>query len=211
MTSSRRTAILLDRHPLWLAAVERVLSGLNVDVVGKTTSPETALELVDQHQPELMITEIDTGDETIDGIACLARARERNPKLSAIVLSRYTDPEHIEEALAAGASAYVTKTAQREDLAAAVRQAFEHTIYLRRGRAVSTAQKSVLTRREREILQLVAEGLSNAKIARQLWVTEQTVKFHLSNIYRKLEVANRTEASRWAHRHGLLPPQIQNV
>ncbi len=211
MTSSRRTAILVDRHPLWLAAVERVLSGLNVDVVGKTTSPETALELVDEHQPELMITEIDTGEDAIDGIACLARARERNPKLSAIVLSRYTDPDHIEEALAAGASAYVTKTAQREDLAAAVRQAFEHTIYLRRGRAVSTAEKSVLTRREREILQLVAEGLSNANIARQLWVTEQTVKFHLSNIYRKLGVANRTEASRWAHREGLLPPRIQNV
>jgi len=211
MTSSRRTAILVDRHPLWLAAVERVLSGLNVDVVGKTTSPETALELVDEHQPELMITEIDTGEDAIDGIACLARARERNPKLSAIVLSRYTDPDHIEEALAAGASAYVTKTAQREDLAVAVRQAFEHTIYLRRGRAVSTAEKSVLTRREREILQLVAEGLSNANIARQLWVTEQTVKFHLSNIYRKLGVANRTEASRWAHRHGLLPPRMQNV
>jgi DNA-binding NarL/FixJ family response regulator len=211
MTSSRRTAIILDRHPLWMAAVERVLSGLNVDVVAKTTSPETALELVDEHKPELLITEIDTDDDTTDGITCLARARERNPRLSAIVLSRHTDSQHIEEALAAGASAYVTKTAQREDLAAAVRQAFEHTIYLRRARSVAVAEKSVLTRRELEILQLVAEGLSNGKIARQLWVTEQTVKFHLSNIYRKLGVANRTEASRWAHRHGLLPPRIQNV
>jgi DNA-binding NarL/FixJ family response regulator len=211
MTSSRRTAILLDRHPLWLGAVERVLAGLNVEVVGKTTSPETALELVAEHEPELFITEIDTGEDSIDGITCLVRARERNPKLSAIVLSRYTDSQHVEEALAAGASAYVTKTAQREDLAAAVRQAFEHTIYLRRARSVSVAEKSVLTRRELEILQLVAEGLSNGKIARQLWVTEQTVKFHLSNIYRKLGVANRTEASRWAHREGLLPPRIQNV
>jgi DNA-binding NarL/FixJ family response regulator len=57
----------------------------------------------------------------------------------------------------------------------------------------------------------VAEGLSNQKIAKQLWVTEQTVKFHLSNIYRKLGVANRTEASRWAHRRGLLPPQIEKA
>jgi DNA-binding NarL/FixJ family response regulator len=211
MTSSRRTAILLDRHPLWLGAVERVLAGLNVEVVGKTTSPDTALELVAEHEPELFITEIDTGEDSIDGITCLVRARERNSKLSAIVLSRYTDSQHVEEALAAGASAYVTKTAQREDLAAAVRQAFEHTIYLRRARSVSVAEKSVLTRRELEILQLVAEGLSNGKIARQLWVTEQTVKFHLSNIYRKLGVANRTEASRWAHREGLLPPRIQNV
>jgi DNA-binding CsgD family transcriptional regulator len=61
-----------------------------------------------------------------------------------------------------------------------------------------------LTRRELEILRLVAEGHSNAQVARMLWVTEQTVKFHLSNIYRKLDVANRTEASRWAQRNGLL-------
>jgi DNA-binding CsgD family transcriptional regulator len=64
-----------------------------------------------------------------------------------------------------------------------------------------------LTRRELEILRLVAEGHSNAQLARMLWVTEQTVKFHLSNIYRKLDVANRTEASRWAQRRGLLDTQ----
>ena len=61
-----------------------------------------------------------------------------------------------------------------------------------------------LTRREIEILQLVSEGHSNSQVGRMLWVTEQTVKFHLSNIYRKLNVANRTEASRWAQLHGLL-------
>jgi DNA-binding CsgD family transcriptional regulator len=64
-----------------------------------------------------------------------------------------------------------------------------------------------LTRRELEILKLVAEGDSNAQLAKMLWVTEQTVKFHLSNIYRKLGVSNRTEASRWAQLHGLLDQQ----
>jgi DNA-binding CsgD family transcriptional regulator len=64
-----------------------------------------------------------------------------------------------------------------------------------------------LTRRELEILRLVSEGHSNAELARQLWVTEQTIKFHLSNIYRKLDVANRTEASRWAQLNGLLQPR----
>ena len=71
-------------------------------------------------------------------------------------------------------------------------------------RAVDEEEGDALTRREREILALVAEGHSNRELARMLWVTEQTVKFHLSNIYRKLDVANRTEASRWAHRHGLV-------
>jgi DNA-binding CsgD family transcriptional regulator len=64
-----------------------------------------------------------------------------------------------------------------------------------------------LTRRELEILQLVAEGDSNAQLARMLWITEQTVKFHLSNIYRKLGVSNRTEAGRWAQLNGLLDHQ----
>jgi DNA-binding CsgD family transcriptional regulator len=69
---------------------------------------------------------------------------------------------------------------------------------------VPTEDLPDLTRRELEILQLVAEGHSNTQLAKMLWVTEQTVKFHLSNVYRKLDVANRTEASRWAQLHGLL-------
>ena len=105
------------------------------------------------------------------------------------------------------------KTAQPEDLSAAVRQAFEHSIYfagttpaLQPAATVhSIDEASVLTRRELEILQLVAEGKSNAQVGRTLWVTEQTVKFHLSNVYRKLDVANRTEASRWAQMRNLLP------
>ena len=119
----------------------------------------------------------------------------------------------IDAALVAGVSAYVVKTAHPEDLASAVRQAFSHSVYLagRRNLApapvepkVEAADEPGLTRRELEILRLVAEGQSNAQLARMLWVNEQTVKFHLSNIYRKLDVANRTEASRWAQIHGLL-------
>ena len=93
---------------------------------------------------------------------------------------------------------------------AAIRQTFEASIYLARSVSVTPSEPVVpsdvpeLTRRELEILQLVAEGHSNARLAKMLWVTEQTVKFHLSNIYRKLDVANRTEASRWAQLHGLL-------
>jgi DNA-binding NarL/FixJ family response regulator len=119
----------------------------------------------------------------------------------------------IDSALAAGAAAYVVKTAHPEDLASAIRQAFSHSVYLAGRPAVAPIpvpepapvdDSPGLTRRELEILRLVAEGHSNAQLARMLWVTEQTVKFHLSNIYRKLDVANRTEASRWAQVHGLL-------
>ena len=100
-----------------------------------------------------------------------------------------------------------------KDLASAIRQAFSHSVYLAGWRPTAPQPVSKkaealespgLTRRELEILRLVAEGHSNAQLARMLWVTEQTVKFHLSNVYRKLDVANRTEASRWAQVNGLL-------
>ena len=106
------------------------------------------------------------------------------------------------------------KTAQPADIRAGVRQAFRSSIFLPSPRRSAsppqpqpppaTTDGEVLTRREVEILKLAAEGPSNAELARKLWVTEQTVKFHLSNIYRKLGVANRTEASRWAQVNGLL-------
>jgi DNA-binding NarL/FixJ family response regulator len=106
--------------------------------------------------------------------------------------------------------AFVVKKAHPDDLAVAVRQAYEHSIFLP-GWTSETEPAFAdrpdhpdLTRRELEILRLVAEGHSNADVAKMLWVTEQTVKFHLSNIYRKLAVGNRTEASRWAQVHGLL-------
>jgi DNA-binding NarL/FixJ family response regulator len=112
---------------------------------------------------------------------------------------------------------FCAKWAQPDDLAVAVRQAFEHSIYFatngEHGGASTSETTSPedsavsLTKREIEILRLAAEGHSNSQLARMLWVTEQTVKFHLSNIYRKLDVSNRTEASRWAQRHGMLSHQ----
>jgi DNA-binding NarL/FixJ family response regulator len=110
----------------------------------------------------------------------------------------------------------VVKTAHSDDVGVAIRQTFSPSLFLPGVTTAPMASSAVatdadpavamLTKREREILQLVADGHSNSQLARMLWVTEQTVKFHLSNIYRKLDVANRTEASRWAQIHGLLDP-----
>ncbi len=205
-----QSAVLLDRLPLWLEAVECVLERTGVRVVGKTTRPPRALDLIEQHRPDLFITCIEMEPGDMDGIACIRHACTRNPGLRAIVLSSHT--EYVDKALQAGAVAYVLKSAHPDDLSSAVRQAFRHSVYFASGQAVAENWQPVadaaaleLTGREREILRLVAEGHSNAKLAKMLWVTEQTVKFHLSNVYRKLNVSNRTEASRWAQLHGLLP------
>jgi DNA-binding NarL/FixJ family response regulator len=212
MSQDSRTAVLLDPHPLWLDAVEQVLDRNGFAVAGKATTTDEALQLIAENEPDVLVTEIEIDGDDGNGLACLRRARELVPTMKSIVVSRYDDPEHIEEALDAGAHAYVIKTAHRDDLASAIRQAFDHSVYLARERSARPAPATEevdeavgLTRRELEILQLVAEGHSNAQLGRMLWVTEQTVKFHLSNIYRKLDVANRTEASRWAQVHGLLP------
>lgn len=206
----RRRAVIVDQHPLWLDSVEKVLARANVEVVGRATSSSAALELLLELKPELLVTGVAMPDGDPDGITLVRESRERLPRLKAIVLSMYDDGKHIDAALAAGAVAYVLKSAHPDDLTSAVRQAFDPSIYMAGGLPPAAAAQLVpdetraLTRRELEILQLVAEGHSNAELARMLWVTEQTIKFHLSNIYRKLQVANRTEASRWAQLRGLL-------
>jgi DNA-binding NarL/FixJ family response regulator len=210
--SAARTAILLDPHPLWLDAVERVLQGVGVEVRGKTTRHDRALTLVSEHNPDLFVAELVAKQGRLEAVETIRLARERAPGMRVIALSSVSEPEQIDRAFEAGVVAYVIKTAQPEDLASAVRQAFDHSVFFpgsaRSPKAETPAPQSEeigsLTRREVEILRLVAEGHTNAQMAGMLWVTEQTVKFHLSNIYRKLDVANRTEASRWAQLNGLL-------
>jgi DNA-binding NarL/FixJ family response regulator len=207
-----RTAVLLDRQALWLEALEGILARIDVHVAGKATTPARALELIAKHKPDVFLTGIEMGEGAIDGITCIAQAREAVPDLRVVVVSALTNVENIERALAAGAAAYVVKTAHPEDLATAVRQAFQPSVFfpaprvLGGGTREDEAHVLRLTPREREILRLVAEGHSNATLAKMLWVTQQTVKFHLSNVYRKLGVSNRTEAARWAQLNGLLPP-----
>jgi DNA-binding NarL/FixJ family response regulator len=212
-SAPEQVGVICDSHPMWLDAVEQVLRRIEIGVVGKTTSTAEALSMVEEHRPELLITELEGVGGELSGLALIERACAAVPSVRPIVLSMHQDAQVIDAALVAGASAYVVKTAHPEDLASAVRQAFSHSVYLAGRRnlvpppievGAKVEDEPGLTRRELEILRLVAEGHSNAQLARMLWVTEQTVKFHLSNIYRKLDVANRTEASRWAQLHGLL-------
>ncbi len=215
MHSETRTAVLVDQHPLWLDTVEHVVKRAKVQIQAKLSSSNAAASRITELRPDVLITGIKMGDDEIDGLALVRLARERVPDLRVIVLSMYEDREHIDAAFEAGAYAYVFKSAHPDDLASAVRQTFEHSIFIAGDRPLAAATAAPpdddpgLTRRELEILQLVAEGHSNAQLARMLWVTEQTVKFHLSNIYRKLGVSNRTEASRWAQLQGLLIAPVE--
>jgi DNA-binding NarL/FixJ family response regulator len=209
--SGPRLAVVFDRSQLWLHALVRVLAAVDVGVSASTTSPQEAVELVEEHKANLLVAGIDNGSTGAGDLESIQRAREQVPDLQVVVWSTVHDPRAVKAAFTAGAAAYVLKTARPDDLTLAIRQVFERSIYLAKdwplpeeaGDAAAESRSGMLTHREREILQLVAEGYSNAQLARMLWVSAETIKFHLSNIYQKIEVTNRTEASRWAHLHGV--------
>ncbi len=117
------------------------------------------------------------------------------------------DPEQIQSAFKRGACGYIVKSVDPRDLASAIRQAVEGTAYHALGLPAIGVDTAVLdarlTPRELEVMKGVERGLTNKAIAKELWVTEQTVKFHLTNVYCKLEISNRTQAASWALSHGL--------
>jgi DNA-binding NarL/FixJ family response regulator len=219
--SGASSAVVFDRHPVWLHALGTILESVGIRAAGMATSAAQMLHMVETLAPDLLVAEPSTAGGPSE-VGLLRRARRLLPALRIVVVSASDDPEDIAAAFDAGALAYVLKTAQADDIATAMRQAFGSSIFLRstvaaepagmrNGKPDESVAAARLTRRELEILMLVAEGHTNAQLARMLWVTEQTVKFHLSNIYRKLDVSNRTEASRWAQRHGLLSPSPEPV
>ena len=207
-----KTAIVVDHHPIWLEAISRVLETASINVVATTTALQEADGLLERFEPELVVVELAVDQDDTSGLSWLSATTDRCPELKVVVLSSSDDATDIRAALAAGANAYVVKKAHPEDLAVAVRQAYDRSIYIRQRGLLEQhvpdagGEEFGLTVREVEILRLAAEGLSNSVIAKRLWVTEQTVKFHLSNIYSKLGVSNRTAASRVAQIHGLLLP-----
>lgn len=209
-TTPLRVAIA-DDHRLMLDGIKRALeTAPDIKVVGEAMSGEEMLTLVPRVRPDVVI--LDLRMPKGDGLTTLAALRKDYPDLKIIILSMFEDSEHIDQALHQGASGYVVKSINPLDLPSTVRQVVEGTVYHPRGRAgeggsapsTSAGHPGGLTDRELSILRLVAEGLSNLDIASKLYVTEQTVKFHLSNIYRKLGVGNRTEATRYAYRNGMI-------
>jgi DNA-binding NarL/FixJ family response regulator len=202
---------IADDHRLMLDGIKRALeTAPDIRVVGEAMSGEEMLALVPRVRPDVVI--LDLRMPKGDGLSTLAQLRKGYPDLKVIILSMFDDSENIERALQEGAAGYVVKSINPLDLPSTIRQVVEGSVYHPRGRAPGEVEVSGvggpatggLTDRELSILRLVAEGLSNLDIAGRLYVTEQTVKFHLSNIYRKLGVGNRTEATRYAYRNRLI-------
>ncbi|HTZ06374.1 MAG TPA: response regulator transcription factor [Gaiellaceae bacterium] len=198
--------LIADDHRLIVEGVRRALEeDGGFEIVGEAASGSQVLPLVSQTRPDVVV--LDLHMPQVDGLICLDQIRQRHPEVKVVILSVSTDEHLIESVLKRGASAYIVKSVNPIDLPAALRQAVERTVYHPIGLSEDTetaAHAAGLTDRETAILRAVVRGLSNEAIAKELWVAEQTVKFHLTNIYRKLGVSNRTEAARLAYKQGLV-------
>ena len=203
--------VLVDDHPLFVEALRVAVERAGIEVAGTASRGDELMELMENVEADAVL--LDLAMPGLDGYECLDQLRERYPKTRVIVVSATDDEENIRRALDSGAVCFVGKATDPNDLAGAVHVLLSDSIHLEvprgarpgpRAAGANGAAAALLTPRELEILRLASDGLSNSEMAKQLWVTDQTIKFHLSNIYRKLEVSNRTGASRWAREHGLL-------
>jgi NarL family two-component system response regulator LiaR len=197
--------VIADDHRLMLNAVRGALeTDGGFDVVGVTSSGAEVLDLVRDTKPDLVLLDVRMPEK--DGLTCLAEIRQRYPEIKVVMLSASRNQELIDSALRGGASAYVLKNVDPSDLPSTIRQAVSGTVFGSSSVETQPSGKSpagILTEREAAILRALARGLSNDEIAKELWVTQQTVKFHLTNIYRKTGTKNRTDAARYAFEHGL--------
>ncbi|HEY2569878.1 MAG TPA: response regulator transcription factor [Solirubrobacteraceae bacterium] len=199
--------LVADDHPLILQGLRRTLEDCDdIEVVGEARSGTEVLPLVERRRPDVVL--MDLRMPGLDGVACIRQIKQSAPEVKAVILSGCDDRPSIESAREAGASAYVIKSVSSIDIPALLRQvAAGYTLFQAPNDPDDATQEDApaLTERELTILASVAAGLTTKAISSQLWVSEHTVKFHLTNIYRKLEVTNRSGAVRYAYEHGLVP------
>ena len=205
MTTLRVVAV--DDHKLVLEGIKAALEQVeDIELVGVANSGSEALPLVARTNPDVIL--LDLRMPRMDGMTTLGHLRSRHPDVKVVMLSAVDEPNQMKAALRRGASLFVAKNIDPDDLASAIRQAATGAVFQMFATdetdEEAAAKASGITEAELRVLRAVSRGLSNKRIARELGVTQQTVKFHLTNIYRKLDVSNRTEAARVAYQHGLV-------
>lgn len=205
----KRLVVVAD-NPLIVAAIRAgVRESSALELIGYADPREATAARIAQAGADIVL--IDEADGSELTIALIRALKKRDEEIHVMVLTLALEGEWLQRAFEAGANGAVSKSVHPAALATLVREAVNgHIVHapagLRSAHAApagAAADHSFLTDRELEILRLVASGATNGVIARQLWITQQTVKFHVSNIYRKLGVANRTGACHYAHVNGI--------
>jgi DNA-binding NarL/FixJ family response regulator len=203
------TVLLADDHGVIRDGLGRLIGALeDVEVVGTASDGAEAVERAKQLEPDVILMDLDM--PRMDGIEATTRIIADRPQASVLVLTAFSDRARILGALEAGACGYLLKDAASEDVAEGIRAAArgESPLDPRAARTVLSARVEPdplggLSEREREVLDLLVDGLPNKLIARRLEISEKTVKSHLTRIFRELDVTDRTQAALFAERRGL--------
>jgi DNA-binding NarL/FixJ family response regulator len=209
----RIRVLIVDDHPIMRLGLRRALEGLaDVEVVGEAASGRAALDLLALAGPDVVLTDLIMPG--MDGVELIAAMKTEHPTVRAIALTAFSDEARVVAAVQAGADGFLVKDVDAEELAGAVRivhsgQPYLHAVAARHlvGAAVRPEPgNDRLTEREREVLALVAAGLTNRRIAAALGIAEKTVSVHVSRLLAKLSVSSRTQAALYAAQVGLLAP-----
>jgi two-component system response regulator DegU len=208
--------MLADDHRMLREGLRRSLSDEGFDVVGEASDGDEAVRLADSVRPDVILMDVTMPD--VDGVEATRRIHQQHPEIRIVMLTMHADQSVIAEALRAGASGYLVKDCSTDEIADAVRLAASDEASLspelatamldevRRMDPDSVEDDSdrVVTKREVEVLQLIADGCSTPEVAERLYISQKTVKNHLASIYHKLDARDRTQAVLQAVRMGIV-------
>nr|WP_218036855.1 response regulator transcription factor [Bacillus thuringiensis] len=210
--------MLVDDHTVVLKGLAFFLSTQeDLELVGEANNGKEALVKVGETNPDVILMDLYMPE--MDGVEATAYIKKEYPNVKVIVLTSFSDQAHVLPALRAGASGYILKDVEPDQLVEAIRSAYKGNIQLHPDIANAllsqtlpveekeeepSIQVNVLTARENEVLQLLAKGMSNKEIASVLVITEKTVKAHVSSILSKLNLSDRTQAALYAVKNGIV-------
>ncbi|MCV4231878.1 response regulator transcription factor [Virgibacillus sp. LDC1] len=217
--------LIADDHAMVRRGLQVFLASQpDIEMVGEAANGEETLETAKHLNPDVVL--MDLNMPILNGIDTTARLKKEQPHIKVIVLTSFIDYDHVLPAIRAGARGYLLKDIEPEDLVAAIRRVNEGQVELHpdaagllmthvtspagadetsaSGHQEEAAQLDKLTRREQEVLQLIASGMNNREISEALYITEKTVKTHVSHLLDKLGVADRTQAAIYALKHGIV-------
>jgi NarL family two-component system response regulator LiaR len=209
------TVLIVDDHKLVRQGVRAFLEAHEEFlVVGEAASGTSAVKVTEETVPDVVLMDLIMPE--MDGVEATRQVKDISPRSQIVVLTSYHEDEHIFPALEAGATSYILKDVDMDELAEAIRRAARGEITLHPRVASRVLQElhgtkrdelnpfTELTKREMEVLKLIASGLSNNEIAEQLVISDHTVKGHVSNIFSKLHLADRTQAAVYAWQKGVV-------
>ncbi len=204
--------LLADDHQMLREGLRRSLEAHGIDVVAEASDGEQAVLLAEQYRPDLVL--MDVTMPVLDGIEATRALRDRLPNVRIVMLTMHADSDVVARAIRAGADGYLVKDCSTDEIIATIEQVVAGETVVSVGLAGSMLAEArrigidsgadSITKREEEVLQLIADGCSTPEVAERLYISQKTVKNHLASIYQKLDARDRTQAVLRAVRMGIV-------